>query len=350
MAHGNPRIAELGRDFWEHGRGAAWIRWPEPGSTGRCHRLVMQHAGMGDQEAWGYCAERHHAVLGTWPGEKKGGGKAGPEPAKPLTNKQKKKLKKGRRMFDDDATAALRSSRRGDAIRSVDFALERSGDGLTLSGYAAVFDSPTLIRDALGDFEETIARGAFAASLEARTPVLMFEHGRHPLIGSMPLGIIRDIGEDKTGLHIEARLSDNWLIQPVRDAVRDGSVTGMSFRFSVPEAGEQWKARPGLPDQRTIRAADVTELGPVVFPAYQPTTASIRSQLEQLPVVELRECGCGCDGTCGEGRTTDITAGPDTRGAGGGDPRNAGQGDAHQPSTTAQARHRDLLMKGIIRG
>ncbi len=75
-------IAELGRDYWEHGGGAAKIRWGTEGATRRCHRLVMEHAGMSDQQAWGYCAERHHAVLGTWPGSKKGG-KRGAEPDPP---------------------------------------------------------------------------------------------------------------------------------------------------------------------------------------------------------------------------------------------------------------------------
>lgn len=184
------------------------------------------------------------------------------------------------------AHAEPRSKRREPGAvlyRSVPFEIQRSGDGLTLEGYAAVFDSPTHIASFEGDFEETIQCGAFTRSLQTRSPVLMFEHGRHPLIGSMPLGVITRAEEDSKGLFIEARLSDNWLIQPVRDAVRDGGVNGMSFRFSVPEGGDTWEVRSGKSDLRTINQADVSELGPVVFPAYEPTTASIRSLVERLP-------------------------------------------------------------------
>ncbi len=164
--------------------------------------------------------------------------------------------------------------------------VEPGSDARTLSGYAAVFDTPTLIRDDWGEFEEVITRGAFTRSITERDPVLMFEHGRHPLIGSMPLGRIHTLREDAKGLYVEARLSDNWLISPVRDAIRDGAVSGMSFRFTLPPGGDSWEQRDGRPQLRTVRDANVIELGPVVFPAYKPTTASIRSLVEQLPAVD----------------------------------------------------------------
>jgi HK97 family phage prohead protease len=137
------------------------------------------------------------------------------------------------------------------------------------------------------DFEEVIAPGAFRAVAAGAYPALMFEHGRHPLIGTMPLGRITDAREDTRGLWIEARLTDNWLIQPVRDAVRDGGITGMSFRFTVDEGGETWQDRAGDVALRTLTSLSVPELGPVVFPAYEPTTASVRSQLDklELPVI-----------------------------------------------------------------
>jgi HK97 family phage prohead protease len=172
----------------------------------------------------------------------------------------------------------------GECVRSVPFELTSGGgDGLTLEGYAAVFNRTARITDRAGEFDEQIAPGAFAESLTRRKPVLMFEHGKHPLIGSMPLGRIDDIHEDEQGLYISARLSDNWLIQPVRDAVRDGAVNGMSFRFHSPSDEDQrWEKRAGQPDLRTLLRLDPPELGPVVFPAYKPTTAAIRSLLDEL--------------------------------------------------------------------
>jgi len=52
--------------------------------------------------------------------------------------------------------------------RDVPFELRAAGDGLTLSGYAAVFNSPTRIDSWEGTFDESIARGAFAEGV-ART-------------------------------------------------------------------------------------------------------------------------------------------------------------------------------------
>lgn len=186
--------------------------------------------------------------------------------------------------------------------RSVAFEVTRSDDeddGLTLEGYAAVFNRVARINSGwVGEFDEVIAAGAFADAIATRTPVLMFEHGQHPLLGSMPLGVIRSIHEDKKGLFINARLSDNWLVQPVRDAVREGAVSGMSFRFSVNPDGETKQKRKGEPPLRTItRFAEVPELGPVVFPAYEPTTVSVRSLIELLPDLAAREPDARSDGS-----------------------------------------------------
>src|SRR6266568_4742065 len=158
-----------------------------------------------------------------------------------------------------------------------------NGDGLTFEGYAAVFNTPARIASWDEDFDEQIAPGAFRAIAAGAYPALMFEHGRHPLIGTMPLGRITAAREDTTGLWIEARLTDNWLIQPVRDAVRDGGLKGMSFRFTVDDGGEYWEDRAGDVALRTLTSLSTPELGPVVFPAYEPTTASVRSLLDRLP-------------------------------------------------------------------
>jgi HK97 family phage prohead protease len=163
---------------------------------------------------------------------------------------------------------------------------ETNGDGLTFEGYAAVYDTPTRIAGWDEDFDEQISPGAFRAIAAGQYPVLMFDHGKHPLIGSMPLGRITGAREDPNGLFITARLTDNWLIQPVRDAIADRALTGMSFRFMVDDDGESWDRSRDVP-LRTLTSVTVPELGPVVFPAYEPTTASVRSALDnlELPVI-----------------------------------------------------------------
>lgn len=169
------------------------------------------------------------------------------------------------------------SSDRSEETRRVEFRAEASEDGRVLEGYAAVFNSWTDITDHMGSYRERIAPGAFKRSIGQRQPVLQFDHGTHPLIGSLPLGSITTVREDRKGLFVRARLSDNWLIDPVRDAIRDGAIDGMSFRFRVID--DDWS-----PDneERTIREVELLELGPVVFPAYAQTSVAVRSLVDHL--------------------------------------------------------------------
>jgi len=162
-----------------------------------------------------------------------------------------------------------------DCVRHIQFRAEPSADGLNLDGYAAVFNEWTDIIDFEGVFRERIAPGAFKRSLGMRMPVLQFDHGQHPLIGSIPLGRITSITEDGRGLRVRARLSDNWLVEPVRDAIRDGAISGMSFRFRVVD--DAWtRTRDGMAE-RTIKEVELYEVGPVVFPAYDQTSVGVRS-------------------------------------------------------------------------
>jgi HK97 family phage prohead protease len=173
--------------------------------------------------------------------------------------------------------------------RSMPFTLERSegNDGLTLSGYAAVFNSPTRIRgEQPSVFDEVIAPGAFAKSIRERKPVLMFDHGKNPYLGPYPIGNINTIREDARGLFVEARLHDNWLVQPVRDAIASGAVDGMSFRFSVNKDRETWD-RSGAVPLRTLQEVNCAELGPVVFPAYMDTSVAVRSMLGALEGLDV---------------------------------------------------------------
>ncbi|WHM32442.1 HK97 family phage prohead protease [Streptomyces sp. BPPL-273] len=186
-----------------------------------------------------------------------------------------------------------------DLERSAPFQLVRAdgdeeGDGRTLSGYAALFGQPTEINSWEGTFTETIRKGAFKKTIREQTPVMQFDHGRHPLIGSIPIGSIADLREDDQGLYVEGRITDNWLMQPVRDAIAEKSVNGMSFRFEV--VREEWRDVNGKivkpeevydllwmpgdrgPLQRELIELKCRELGPVVFPAYAGTSVSVRAR------------------------------------------------------------------------
>lgn len=186
-----------------------------------------------------------------------------------------------------------------DLERSAPFQFERAdegggGDGRSLKGYAAVFGQDTEIDSWEGTFTESIRKGAFRKTIRESKPVMQFDHGHHPLIGSLPIGSISDLREDDQGLYVEARITDNWLMQPVRDAIAEGSVNGMSFRFEV--VRDEWRDSAGKlvrPDElmdllwmpgdrgplrRELIELKCRELGPVVFPAYAGTEVSVRGR------------------------------------------------------------------------
>lgn len=201
-------------------------------------------------------------------------------------------------------------------LRETSFALRTgdggdTGDGRTLDGWAAVFESETVIDSWEGRFREVIAPGAMKKSFRERPPVIQFDHGKHPMVGSIPIASVDTIEESSDpqaapngGAHIVATLHDNWLVEPVRDAIRSGAIHGMSFRFSV--VNEEWYAADGkrlttndavaaeldrawlenVPDDelpvRRLRELKVPELGPVVFPAYADTSVSARSMVIDL--------------------------------------------------------------------
>jgi len=140
-----------------------------------------------------------------------------------------------------------------------------------------VWDSPTLIDSWEGRFTESIRRGAFRKSLAERTPVLQFDHGGHPMIGSIPIGVIEDAHEDERGVFVRARLHGGDFFAPVREAIASGSISGMSFRFQVMRHTEDETVDP---PHRELIEVRVPEVGPVVFPAYAETEASVRARAE----------------------------------------------------------------------
>lgn len=187
-----------------------------------------------------------------------------------------------------------------DLLRSVPFQMVRDsdaseeGDGWTLTGYAVTFGQPTEIDSWEGRFFESVRKGAFRKTFREQTPVCQFDHGRHPLIGSIPIGAFQELREDDQGVFVRNRITENWLMQPVRDAIAEGSITGMSFRFEV--VREQWTDAQGKvvkpeevaellwspgdrgPLNRELIEVRCRELGPVVFPAYASTTVSVRAR------------------------------------------------------------------------
>lgn len=168
--------------------------------------------------------------------------------------------------------------------RDFDFTLTRDdGDGLTFEGYAAVFNTPARIRDVQGEYDEVIAPGAFNKTIQGRKPLFMFNHGKHPVWADLPIGTITEMREDPQGLFIQARMLSHDFFAPLREAIHEKAIPGMSFRFDPRKGRDQWQTRGrGEPRLCVRKEVCVPELGPVISPAYVETTASVRSICSSL--------------------------------------------------------------------
>lgn len=143
-----------------------------------------------------------------------------------------------------------------------------ASDGMTLSGYAAVYDQPTTRqRDYAG--AETIARTAFSGLLDGDVAALV-NHDPHQLLGRTSSGTLR-LSSDDHGLRFELDLPDTALGRDVRTLVQRGDIRGMSFTAAV---GAIQRTKSGVTHTQFKRLVDVS---PVTFPAYEGTSLIARN-------------------------------------------------------------------------
>jgi HK97 family phage prohead protease len=119
-------------------------------------------------------------------------------------------------------------------------------------GYASLFG----VADGAGD---TVARGAFAASLRSRGAPqvrMLYQHFSHA-----PIGVWEKIVEDERGLYVRGRLSaDVEQARDVRALLRDGALNGLSIGFRTR------RARRGTGATRTLLEVEIWEISVVTFP------------------------------------------------------------------------------------
>jgi HK97 family phage prohead protease len=165
-----------------------------------------------------------------------------------------------------------------------DLEIRAEGDGMTLRGYAAVFNSPS---EPL-PFTETIQPGAFSDSLRSRNDVkLLWNHDTGIVLGSTRAGTLK-LTEDERGLLVEASLPDTQAGRDAATLIKRGDVSAFSFGFRVPAGGDNWPSA----NQRVLTRVNIHEASLVSFPAYSGTegTASVRGMSDlNSKIVELAE-------------------------------------------------------------
>jgi HK97 family phage prohead protease len=152
---------------------------------------------------------------------------------------------------------------------SVDFEVRAEGDGMSFTGYASVFNSPS---EDLGGFVEYVAPGAFKRSLQSRNEVkLLWNHDSGEPLASLRGGTMQLV-EDSRGLKVTASLPNTTRGRDVAELLRSKVISSMSFGFNVIK--DSW-ASDGK--TRTLESVRLFEVSIVSFPAYEATTAQVRS-------------------------------------------------------------------------
>ena len=146
-----------------------------------------------------------------------------------------------------------------------------AGDGMSFSGYAAVFNSDS---EPL-PFIERIIPGAFRKSLKSRNNIRMYlNHDSSMLLATSRAKTLR-LMEDERGLKVEADLPDTTIGRDLSTLIKRGDVDSMSFGFSVPPKGDSWSDDGSVRELKEVRLYEVSVV--TGFPAYQATSASVRS-------------------------------------------------------------------------
>lgn len=155
-------------------------------------------------------------------------------------------------------------------------ALDDTEDGWTVSGYAAVFDSPS---EPL-PWTEYVKRGAFRKTIKDGADVrLLIDHTGVPLARTKS-GTLK-LREDDKGLYMEARLDpNNPDAVKMRSALMRGDVSQMSFAFETIK--DAWNKDRTVRELREVRLHDVSI---VTYPAYEETSAEIRNNTTNETVI-----------------------------------------------------------------
>lgn len=143
-------------------------------------------------------------------------------------------------------------------------------DGVTVEGYAAVFDQES---DIGGYFIERIERGAFKDAIGRDDVVFLINHVGLPLARTRS-GTL-ELSEDDHGLKIRTVLDPaDPDVARIVGKMKRGDLDKMSFAFWAER--QEWDETGDLP-VRTIKEARLHDVSIVTTPAYDGTEIGLRS-------------------------------------------------------------------------
>ena len=159
-----------------------------------------------------------------------------------------------------------------------EFELREVAVGSQLVGYAAVFNSPTVIG---GRFREQVMPSAFKKTLRDSDIRALVNHDPNLLLGRNKAGTLR-LSTDEHGLHYEIDLPDTQTGRDWHTSIERGDMTQSSFAF---EAIRQDLTHPENVEElptRSLVEVKLFDISAVTYPAYEDTAVQARSVLESL--------------------------------------------------------------------
>ena len=176
-------------------------------------------------------------------------------------------------MNKDKSTKEIRLANISDF--NIEMRDEEGGGKMVIEGYAAVFDSETLIGNEEWGFYERIQKGAFDGANMKDVP-LKYNHSDAVPIMARTRNKSLELKVDEKGLFVHAELLDTQDCKDMYKRIKAGLIDKMSFAFTVKAEGEEWEK--GKPPKRTIRKFDrIFDVSVVDVPAYDDTSIYARS-------------------------------------------------------------------------
>ena len=162
------------------------------------------------------------------------------------------------------------------------FEMRAEEEGMTVTGYAAVFNSPTVLyEDGETQYKEQVDRNAFANAQMADV-VMNYNHQGKP-VARTKNGTL-SLTTDDIGLKISADLSGTEEGRRLFEEIRGGYIDKMSFAFTVSEEaydnGSHTRTINGIKRLYDVAAVDI--------PVYDQTSISARSYFEAEAEEEKR--------------------------------------------------------------
>lgn len=150
---------------------------------------------------------------------------------------------------------------------------------MRLSGYAAVFDQPTvLFKDDNGiEYKEVIDRNAFEGCDFSKC-CLKYNHESSVPVLSRVRGNFMSLNIDDYGLFFDAKLFNTQTSRDIHTIVSEGGLTECSFAFSLAPDGDAYDRNSHT--RRITRIANLWDCAVVDNPAYGGTNVAARSFLE----------------------------------------------------------------------